>query len=283
TAMEDIVRNTYQQSIYLAKIALIQAGPSYYIESIENMPFRQFVFNNSLAAAMNDITLDQLERLRQTGSSAAPAATPRLTAAPKSVSAGSVVIPLGIGGSEGERFFSPELSHELGLGAVHINLSLSFHINDDAPLICGSPEVFDEPEEEVRAELAAKVDITRGTFLIGLRLIAPTSARHVRIYWTAVRDNREAAHELEQRRMFLRPDVCELEVRETKYFQAVFENVSDQRVKWSVREPQGGEVDENGMYTAPNTVGVYELVAESAAYPELKASTYVVVRETQQG
>ena len=36
------------------------------------------------------------------------------------------------------------------------------------------------------------------------------------------------------------------------------------------------------MYTAPNTMGVYEVVAESEAHPELRASTYVVVRGPQQ-
>ena len=115
-----------------------------------------------------------------------------------------------------------------------------------------------------------------------ISLIAPTSARHVRIHWTAVRDSKESIHDREQRRLFIRPDVCELEVRETRYFQAVFENVSDQRVRWSVKEPQGGEIDENGMYTAPNTVGVYEIEAQSAAHPELRASTYVVVRDPLQ-
>ena len=283
TAMEDIVRNTYQQSIYLAKIALIKAGPSYYIESVENMPFRQYVFNGSLAAAMNDMVLEELEQLRdeRTGGER-PAAVSRAAVPVRNVASGSVVINLGIGGVEGQRFFSPELSHGLGLGHVHIGLGTAWNINDDAPVICGSPEIFNEEGGEVHAELAAKVDVTKGTFIVGLRLIAPTSARHVRIHWTAVRDSRETVHDREQRRLFIRPDVCELEVRETRYFQAVFENVSDQRVRWSVKEPQGGEIDENGMYTAPNTVGVYEIVAESAAHPELRASTYVVVRDPLQ-
>ena len=283
TAMEEIVRNTYQQSIYLAKIALIKAGPSYYIESVENMPFRQYVFNGSLSAAMNDLLLAELERLRagQSGGDRAPAA-PQAAAPMPNVASGSVVVNLGIGGTEGQRFFSPEISHGLGLGPVHVCLAAGWNINDDAPIVCGSPEIFNEQGGEVHAELAAKVDVTKGTFVAGLRLIAPTSARHVRIHWTAVRDNRESALDREQRRLFIRPDVCELEVRETRYFQAVFENVDDQRVRWSVKEPQGGEIDENGMYTAPNTVGVYEITAESTAHPELRASTYVVVRDPLQ-
>ena len=283
TAMEEIVRNTYQQSIYLAKIALIQAGPSYYIESVENMPFRQYVFNGSLAAAMNDLILAKLDRLEQErpGAAPIPAAAPA-PAALRNVASGSVVVNLGIGGVEGQRFFSQEIAHGLGLGPVHIGLGAAWDIHDDSPIICGSPEIFDEEGGEVHAELAAKVDVTKGTFVVGLRLIAPTSARHVRIHWTAVRDTKEAVHDREQRRIFIRPDVCELEVRETCYFQALFENVSDQRVRWSVKEPQGGEIDENGLYTAPNTVGVYEIVAESLAHPELRASTYVVVRDGAQ-
>ena len=283
TAMEDIVRNTYQQSIYLAKIALIKAGLTYYIENVENMPFRQYVFNGSLSAAMNDMVLAELERLRgERGEGPAVPAVPSAPPPVKNVASGSVVIDLGIGGMDGQRFFSPELSHGLGLGNVYIGLGTAWNINDDAPVICGSPEIFDEEGGEVHAELAAKVDVTKGTFVIGLRLIEPTAARHVRIHWTAVRDSRESVHDRQQRRLFIRPDVCELEVRETRYFQAVFENVSDQRVRWSVKEPQGGEIDPNGMYTAPNTVGVYEIVAESAAHPELRASTYVVVRDPLQ-
>lgn len=284
TAMEDIVRNTYQQSIYLAKIALIKAGPSYYIESVENMPFRQYVFNNALAAAMNDITLDELDRLRRApDASREGAAVPQPAVPAQQVASGSVVINLGIGGTEGQRFFSEEITHGLGLGHVHLSLGTAWEVSDDANIIFGSPEIFDEQGGEVLAESAAKADVTRGTFVVGLRLIRPTSARHVRIDWTAVRDTKEAVCDRETRRIFLRPDVCELEVRETRYFEAVFENVSDQRVRWSVKEPRGGAINENGMYTAPNDVGVYEVSVESVAHPELKASTYVVVRDVQQG
>ena len=282
TAMEDIVRNTYQQSIYLAKIALIKAGPSYYIEGVENMPFGQYVFNNALSAAMNDITMDELERLEHSpcGEDAAPL---RQTVPQRqSVTSGSVVIDLGIGGAEGQRFFSGEITHGLGLGPVYVSLGTAESIDADAPIVWGSPEIFNEQGGEVLAETAAKVDVARGTFVVGLRLIAPSFARNVRIHWTAVRDVKERVHDQTAKRMYLRPDVCELDVRDTQYFEALFENVSDQRVKWSVKEPQGGEIDQNGMYTAPNTVGVYEIVAQSMAHEELWASTYVVVRDLQQ-
>ena len=247
------------------------------------MPFRQYVFNGTLASAMNDIQLGEIERLRCAGgASGVSLSAPRPAAQMQAVASGSIIMELGIGGVEGQRFFSKEISHGLGLGPVHIGLGLACDINDDSPIVCGSPEIFNQQEGEVYGEVAAKVDVTKGTFVIGLRLIAPTNVRHVRVHWTAMRDNRETVEVLEQRRMFINPDVCEMEVRETRFFQAMFENVSDQRVKWSVREARGGEIDSNGMYTAPNTVGVYEIVAESVAYPELRASTYVVVRDPAQ-
>jgi hypothetical protein len=287
TAMEDIVRNTYQQSIYLAKIALIKAGPSYYIESVENMPFRQYVFNGTLAAAMNEITLDSsgaaarrpAPRAKR-GRPVRPAAAPG--AAVRTVSSGSVVLKLGIGGAEGQRFFSEEIPHGLGLGPVHVNLAMGWDLGDDSPIVCGSPEIFNEQGGEVSGRAGGQGGPRQGHLRDRPAAHRATSAWQARVYWTAVRDAKESVHDQTQRRMFLRPDVCELEVRGTQYFQALFENVSDQRVKWSVKEPQGGEIDENGMYTAPNTAGVYEVVAQSAAHPELTASTYVVVRDPQQ-
>ena len=54
--------------------------------------------------------------------------------------------------------------------------------------------------------------------------------------------------------------------------------MTNKTVRWSVSPATGGEIDSNGMYTAPNTEGVYEVIAQSAVYPEVKASIMVVVR-----
>lgn len=54
--------------------------------------------------------------------------------------------------------------------------------------------------------------------------------------------------------------------------------MADKTIEWKVKE-HGGSINENGMYTAPNTPGVYEVVAQSVAYPDVKASIFVVVSE----
>ncbi len=70
-----------------------------------------------------------------------------------------------------------------------------------------------------------------------------------------------------------------LTLREDYYFEPVFTGANDTGVRWSVREKEGGTIDENGMYTAPNIPGIYEIIAESTAYEGLMASAFAVVRD----
>ncbi|MFI3312566.1 MAG: hypothetical protein R3Y62_01635 [Eubacteriales bacterium] len=275
SAMEDIVRNTYQQSIYLAKISLIQGGSAYYMEDVEPMPFDQYVYNNALALAMH-----QMGGQGSAGGAVAESTAPiRHRPAEKTIASGSFLVDMGIGGVEGQRFFSEAVSHGLGLGAVSIQAGIGVTTDDDAPVVFGSSQIFDQEENEVQAELAVKTDVTRGTFRVGLRLTGVCTCRQVRVHWTAVRDVKDTIYDQNRRKMFLRPDVCSLKVREEQYFEVVFENLSDRRIQWRVHEPQGGEIDQNGRYIAPSVAGVYQVIAQSMAHPELTASTYVVVRD----
>jgi hypothetical protein len=284
-AMEEIVKNTYQQSIYLAKIGIIKAGSAYVIEKIGTMPFKQYLFNNSLAAAINDIEIAELESLqtgerkKNEGLSAGEAGGFKGIA--QSIATGSVVIDLGIGGQEGQRFYSEEISHGLGLGPVFITLGEAYTASDDSELVFGVPTVFEDEADTIIAnvDLAAKVNVAKGTFVIGARIITTTNARKLRVHWLATRDDKENIYNMETKRIFIKPDMANVEVRESCYFEAIFANIADRRIKWSVKEAEGGTIDKNGMYTAPNVPGVYEIIVESRAHPDIKASTFVVVRE----
>lgn len=48
-------------------------------------------------------------------------------------------------------------------------------------------------------------------------------------------------------------------------------------VVWSVKEAGGGTVDNNGIYTAPNTPGTYHVVVSSVANPAVSATATVTV------
>ena len=58
-------------------------------------------------------------------------------------------------------------------------------------------------------------------------------------------------------------------------FTAAVRGATDQSVYWSVKEPDGGSITPDGVYTAPATPGTYTVTATSQA--DVRASTSVRV------
>lgn len=280
SAMEDIVKNNYQQSIYLAKIFVIRAGDSYVIDFTEQMPFHQYVYNNVLADIMDQLEIQEKQKLlnQEHRQEVMPEQGGGPEAVLPEIKTGYAMLDLGIGGSTGQRFFTEDITHDLGLGNVTVMLGQCCGTSDEHEVIYGSPEVF-EDEVPFRAELAAKTNTASGTFQIGLRLVEPTMIRYVRVNWTAIRDHRERIHEMEEMSMFIKPEILYLKTRESYYLEAKFQGIEPTQVKWAVREEHGGTIEQNGKYTAPNMPGIYEVMASSMIYDKLCASIFIVVRE----
>lgn len=280
-AMENIVKNTYQQSIYLAKISVIRTGATYMIDAVESMPFEQYLYNNSLAAVMNRLNMKEEQQENAAGN----LLTGRYqeenlpSNARWKIATGTVMVNMGIGGITGQKFFTEEIAHGLGLGAVNIVLGKAEGNQGNHNIMFGASDIFEEEADSVKVEMAAKVNVEKGTFVIGVRCLEPTSETKVKIHWTAIKDEREQIRGQQETVMQIKPDMLNLYVRENYYFEALLDGRAENRVKWSVREPDGGTINENGMYTAPNKAGVYEIIGSSMDHPEFKASTFVVVRE----
>lgn len=279
-AMEDVVRNNYPQGIYLAKIYLIRAEKTYLIERVENMPFEQYVHTGYLSRNTESILEKEIQKLvvKQIGENLSFVRPQRETEDSRNmggqVSAhGTVDLNLGIGGKRGQRFFSHEIFHGLGLGNVSIDLSQQ----DENCTLHGSSEVFEDMEP--KAELAAKLDITKGSFIIGARMVEATSRQTMTIHWRAVADQRAQPDSQEQRRLYIKPGRLEMKVRESTYLEAVCENMPGTTVLWSVKTKDGGKISQDGLYIAPNIPGVYEVTAQCLEAPELKSSLFIVVRE----
>ena len=285
SAMEEIVENNDQQSIYLARILLIRNGKRYSISEVENMAVQQPILNLPLASVLNQITTRELEQLQ-----ANKKEMPTVMDAPQmekhkqtlQMNTGTVLIDLGLGGRKGERFFSNDISHGLGLGMVTILLSIESVTEPGKEVYTGSPEIFDQENGQFGAELASKLNMAEGTFRVGLRLTATSPQRYVKVHWTALRDMAELLEETEKTSLFIKPNMAEVQTLETICFEAVCPKMQDSRIRWSVNHPAGGVIDKNGMYTAPNTAGVYEITAQSMANPKMTASAFVVVREQLQ-
>lgn len=280
TSMEKILRDGYQQPVYLAKIFMVKAADSYIIEKIENVPFKQYVSNNVLQSAMSEMLRNEISEFKglETGKNSSENGTRGDKRGDILTKRGVATVYLQSGGQRGDRFFSGEIIHGLGLGKVTLILGLE---RQDETVIYGSSEIFEpQKKNDVEAEIAACQNPNNGSFVIGIRLLSATTEPNVTIHWTAIRDMEDAVEEKNEKRIFIKPNLLELRVRESYCLEAVCENMIEKVVQWSVKD-EGGSVDENGMYTAPNTAGVYEVVAQSVAFPEVKASIFVIVRELE--
>ncbi len=277
--MEQVAAAGYQAPIYLAKLFVMSAVDTYMIERVENVPFDQYVANNVLLGNLNDRL-----NVKENVISAALKGRGTDGTADGSQALGQFLVAQGVadmaiqGGKKGDVTFSPEITHGIGLGRVAIILGLQ---EDKTGIIYGDEDVFSDEEEisgkKIHVRLAAKVNEDNGSFVIGAKLASSTTGGRIRVHWTAVRDQHNV-YEKNEKRIFIKPNLLEMTVRSSHQLEAVCENMVEKAVQWQVRD-EGGFIDEKGMYTAPNTAGVYEVIAQSVAYPEVKASIFVVVRE----
>jgi len=48
-------------------------------------------------------------------------------------------------------------------------------------------------------------------------------------------------------------------------------------IRWSIQEPDGGRITDEGTYTAPRAIGIYHVVASSKTDPRAKSMATVTV------
>lgn len=279
SAMDQIVKLNQQERLYLAKIHLMRVEGDCGIEQIENLPFNQYILNQNLSFALHQLTIQESEgedrKVRQEGAGGAQKQGGRKEQQNGGIlmSQGSYWLDLDGGGQRGDRFISEEIAHGLGLGPVYVQAGLE---DEEGVVTYGSSEIF--PDMELLLELAVRVYPERGTFQIAGRLREQVIKSGVMVHWAAVMNVEEKAVKKIDRRIFIKPSVLELSARESHYLEAVCTNMDDKTVTWQLQK-NGGSMSPNGMYTAPNLPGVYEVVAQSAAYPDVRASIFVVVRD----
>lgn len=271
-AMDQVLKNAYPPGIYLAKICLIQTGQVYMIDRVEPMPFDQYVYSPFFTMGMVQALIDRVKEDHRQERTQEPAL---LIPAPERerYAGGTVEIELGVGGKKGQRFFSHEIVHGLGLGPLSISLSLE----TEGEQLFGSSEIFEDFNP--KAELAARADVSKGSFVIGVRLLEATGQQSLRVHWSAVMKTNPDSASLGEQRLSIKPDKLELKPRESYYLEAAAENLPGVTVLWEVKSPEGGSVSRDGMYTAPSRPGVYEIQAWCQELPRVRASLYVIVRE----
>lgn len=219
--------------LYLAKIGLLQMGPTYVIERVEQVPFGEFVYN---ATAAQRLALAESQRLRSLPANpdaaaadraeqakepvetrkpaveaALPANSPATDAA--DIQTGYVDIPVSpfaksalSFGKAVKNFVSQEIEHGLGSGTTLIVTSveewthdaISDMLSSGQRTYFGAADVFAGSEFEPALpeyQLGVVSYPQKGTFRIGIKLRQIAEARAVRVRWWAYRGGGQTSEE----------------------------------------------------------------------------------------
>lgn len=284
SAMDYAVNHTFQQSIYLARIYVVKAADTCLIERVETLPFGQYILHTEISTALLYKLTEDVKKIRTERMPLSEPINPGNEHPRKNLQTawGEVLFDLEAV-KQGEVLYSDKIYHGLGFGAVTIVLGYEADngFPEERTAIFGDASVFSDRGDHFQASLGARHVASEGAFIIGMKVQKNEGAEKVRVRWTAMKHPEEGI-EVQKKRLFIQPDIPNLYTGESVTFVTVSEGFEDERIKWRVKDLDGGTIDKNGKYTAPETPGVFQILAASTAYPEIGASTFVVVREKEE-
>lgn len=296
-AMDEELSAHAEERLWLARIRFLRQKASLMVDAVEPQPFGQLC-----CSAPQLMTLRALESYYPAPGGAAPSApaeqagearavTVERAEAVRRTASGSFDFPLGMGADARTPLFSEEIMHGLGRGPVWVevgleNIAPGADRPGDSEILLGDARIFGEaeparPERLYGLSTAVKVLPERGTFIVGVRLDAPTSLITVRMRWFAVRmdelEQKPAARREGDKLLMVNPDTFVLQPRQTAHISPTFINMPGEACSYAVVEPGGGTVDNNGVYTAPAREGVYEIRVSAISDPTVYTHVFAVV------
>ena len=287
--------------IYLAKLELINSAGGVFVSGVTNLPFGQALggrVGQSAGAGGPQMVTTSVRSLEYWQTPDVKAVYQNATGAlhfdfgipsPEqydyAVSHGTVDLTLPGGIRVNSRVYSDEIAHGLGPGAVDVRLSLEFEdrTNDgETALLYGNSEVFKgktSPATPPWADAAAVVYPERGTMRIGLWLHDTVDGNRVTVHYFAQKPERDTSRILAQRKVSISisPEFSRVSCRGTMRFEAEVVGSEDKSVIWKIREENGGAIDRNGIYQAPELAGTYEIIATAGVDESVTASAFVIV------
>ncbi len=302
----ELIEKVDNKHIYLAKFHIVTNQLTYFIESFEKHPFKQYLYSNELISLLQSIesnnniinkTSNNLNNNNLKLSEEDNKSVPEVLdfPAPKidNIITGIERVNLGFNPKVGKSYYSYEFVHGLGEGNIGLVTAIdnknNYMTDDKGLLIFGDKSIFSKDEITISSpnvQIAAIVNSQKGTVKLGVKLLEKTTAQAVDIRWWAFKPV-EINHEEddiiidENVRVVITPNTIRVKPLEQVRFEAHIEGAINQEIRWGMAESNTGTIDSNGLYTAPSTEGVYEVKAYSVKFENKSDSAYVVVSSTE--
>lgn len=216
-------------------------------------------------------------------------AAPRLPE--RRMTTGVVTLQAGLHLQEGKILCSNEIVHNLGPGSVYVDFGIE-HVYPAAhtdrnrtDLLLGDVSLFVQASGsyDQNFDKGVRIHPEKGTFELALRTKGDLHSSALRLRWFAWRTEEAVEQQtLSHKLIRLEPNVAYIKPREVIHFVPIFEE-GNMPCDFSVPEKQAGLITQDGIYTAPDREGLYQVCAQIRERPETRISAFVIVQAPEEG
>ncbi len=281
--------------IRLADIQLVRTDQAYIIEEVTERSVKSYI----TAPAQNMLRESYMDFFTKNADITPATVEVRdLNQQPKEkvepsipqIATGVLEIPLGEMPRKGDIYYSGEIMHGLGKGNVYVDVGYEF-INEDKSIsssskstIFGNPELFEGAQvNEVNAETAIRVLNDKGSFIVAAKLLENVEYLMLTYRWIAIKfptgNDLELMDEMGGKSISAATPTVVLGTKESHFFGVEYHNMDPVSITYELTEPNSGEITPDGIYTAPNKDGVYEICIYCTDMPLICTYAYAIVKK----
>lgn len=290
----------YDEKLWIAQIRLIRSDSHSIIDRVERAPFDQYVCNSEelmiierLHEYLTPISEGAVSKM-SSSMHVSQSKTENAAAERRSNSSGVFEMSLGNGGEVGKVYFSDEIMHGLGNGPVYVEAGIEYISRDGSfkqdreSIILGDGSIFAADgtvtdEKIFQIDQAIKILPDRGTFIVGVRPKVKLGKIGIRVRWYAFKpedlEQRVYGQKEQKGCIMIQPDTIVLSPKGSAHINPVFINMPEGALSYTLLDPEGGKIDNNGIYTAPAQEGVYEIRVAALSDPEIFTHAFVIVSQ----
>ncbi len=282
--------------IRLADITLVRTDQAYIIEELTELNVKHYITAPSqemLREGYMDFFIKNADIMHnEVKTDVKIKEQPKIrpeTQAPQ-IATGVLEIPLGENPRKGEIYYSGEIMHGLGKGNVFVDVGYEY-INEDTTIsssakstIFGNPELFEgEQRNVVNAETAIRVLNDKGSFIVAAKLLENVDYLMLTYRWVAIKfpagNDFELMEETGGKSITAVTPTVVLGTKESHFFGIEYHNMDAVSIAYELTEPNSGEITADGIYTAPNKEGVYEISIYCTDMPVICTYAYAIVKK----
>lgn len=285
-----------QDYISLAEIVLLRTEGAYIIEHIEEKGIKKYIE----APSQNTIRSEYLDFFRGTerlGTALKTEAQMEIEAGNSfhsesrmQVATGTFEIPIGGKAKAGEVFYSGEVMHGLGAGTVYVEIGQEFMDEDrikgvnTKSTIFGNSSLFVQADRNIpKTDTGVKVLNDKGSFIAAISFAEETDCLMLSYRWIAVKfannDAFEVRENTDKQWIEAETPTVILGTRESCFFGVKFHEMDKCSIGYNVTEDDGGQISIDGVYTAPNKEGVFEIKIYCIERPYICTYAYAIVKK----